>query len=127
MKETIAARAREGTAVILSSHLLHLVEELCTRLLVIRKGERVAYGTVARSWTSAPSWRGGRSRSSSSRSPHDAFRSRTTPHVSSAPALWYLARLTARNRLRTQLARLRQPRYVIAMLLGGSICTGRSA
>ena len=47
MKVTIADRARAGTAVILSSHLLHLVEELCTRLLVIRKGERVAYGTVA--------------------------------------------------------------------------------
>jgi ABC-2 type transport system ATP-binding protein len=46
MKGTIADRARAGTAVILSSHLLHLVEELCTRLLVIRKGERVAYGTV---------------------------------------------------------------------------------
>jgi ABC-2 type transport system ATP-binding protein len=46
MKETIAARARAGTAVILSSHLLHLVEELCTRLLVIRRGQRVAYGTV---------------------------------------------------------------------------------
>jgi len=47
MKATIAARAREGSAVILSSHLLHLVEELCTRLLVIRQGERVAYGTIA--------------------------------------------------------------------------------
>ncbi len=47
MKATIADRARAGTAVILSSHLLHLVEELCTRLLVIRQGERVAYGTVA--------------------------------------------------------------------------------
>ncbi len=47
MKETIAARAREGTAVILSSHLLHLVEELCTRLLVIRRGQRVAFGTIA--------------------------------------------------------------------------------
>ncbi len=46
MKATIMARARAGTAVILSSHLLHLVEELCTRLLVIRRGERVAYGTV---------------------------------------------------------------------------------
>lgn len=46
MKETIAARAREGAAVILSSHLLHLVEELCTRLLVIRKGEMVAFGTL---------------------------------------------------------------------------------
>jgi ABC-2 type transport system ATP-binding protein len=47
MKETIAARAREGTAVILSSHLLHLVEELCTRLLVIRQGQAVALGTIA--------------------------------------------------------------------------------
>ncbi|AMW03966.1 ABC transporter ATP-binding protein [Gemmatimonas phototrophica] len=46
MKETIAARAREGTAVILSSHLLHLVEELCTRLLVIRRGQMVALGTI---------------------------------------------------------------------------------
>jgi ABC-2 type transport system ATP-binding protein len=46
MKETIAARAREGAAVILSSHLLHLVEELCTRLLVIRRGQAVALGTI---------------------------------------------------------------------------------
>jgi ABC-type multidrug transport system, ATPase component len=47
MKNTIAARARAGSAVILSSHLLHLVEELCTKLLVMRKGQCVAYGTLA--------------------------------------------------------------------------------
>lgn len=47
MKETIAARAREGASVILSSHLLHLVEELCTRILVIRRGEMVAFGPIA--------------------------------------------------------------------------------
>jgi len=46
MKETISARAREGAAVVLSSHLLHLVEEMCTRLLVIRRGEAVAFGTI---------------------------------------------------------------------------------
>ncbi|MDQ8167958.1 MAG: ABC transporter ATP-binding protein [Gemmatimonadota bacterium] len=46
MKETIAARARDGAAVILSSHLLHLVEELCTRILVIRRGQAVALGTI---------------------------------------------------------------------------------
>ncbi len=46
MKNTIAARAREGAAVVLSSHLLHLVEELCTKLLVIAKGRAVAYGTI---------------------------------------------------------------------------------
>ena len=47
MKETILARAREGASVILSSHLLHLVEELCTEILVIRRGEAVAHGTIA--------------------------------------------------------------------------------
>ena len=47
MKSTIAARARAGAAVILSSHLLHLVEELCTRLLVIKRGRLVALGTIA--------------------------------------------------------------------------------
>ena len=47
MRATIAARARAGAAVILSSHLLHLVEELCTKLLVIHRGRAVAYGTFA--------------------------------------------------------------------------------
>lgn len=46
MKETILDRAREGAAVILSSHLLHLVEELCTRVLVVQGGRRVAYGSM---------------------------------------------------------------------------------
>jgi ABC-2 type transport system ATP-binding protein len=46
MRATIAARAAAGTAVILSSHLLHLVEELCTKLLVVRTGECVAYGRL---------------------------------------------------------------------------------
>lgn len=54
MKETITARAREGTAVILSSHLLHLVEELCTRLLVIRRGQMVALGTIEEIVASRP-------------------------------------------------------------------------
>ena len=46
MRATIVARAADGAAVILSSHLLHLVEELCTRVLVIRKGRCVALGTI---------------------------------------------------------------------------------
>ena len=45
MRRTIADRAKAGAAVVLSSHLLHLVEELCTKLFVIRRGECVAYGT----------------------------------------------------------------------------------
>jgi ABC-2 type transport system ATP-binding protein len=47
MRATIAARARGGAAVVLSSHLLNLVEELCTRILVMRKGRAVAFGTIA--------------------------------------------------------------------------------
>jgi ABC-2 type transport system ATP-binding protein len=47
MKATIAGRAAAGSSIILSSHLLHLVEELCTRLLVIQSGEVRAFGTVA--------------------------------------------------------------------------------
>jgi len=47
MRATIAARARAGASVILSSHQLTLVEELCTKLFVIRHGRCVAYGTLA--------------------------------------------------------------------------------
>jgi ABC-2 type transport system ATP-binding protein len=46
MKTTITSRAAEGAAVILSSHLLHLVEELCTRILIIRRGHMIAYGSL---------------------------------------------------------------------------------
>jgi ABC-2 type transport system ATP-binding protein len=46
MKESIARRAKNGAAVILSSHLLHLVEELCDSVLVIQNGTAVAYGTI---------------------------------------------------------------------------------
>lgn len=47
MKSTITRRAAAGTAVILSSHLLHLVEEICTRVLVMRRGRVAAFGTIA--------------------------------------------------------------------------------
>jgi ABC-2 type transport system ATP-binding protein len=44
MKETIHERARAGAAVIVSSHLLQLVEDLCTRLLILHKGRRLFFG-----------------------------------------------------------------------------------
>jgi ABC-2 type transport system ATP-binding protein len=47
MKATIMRRAAGGSAVILSSHLLHLVEEICTRVLVMQGGRAVAFGTIA--------------------------------------------------------------------------------
>ena len=46
MRETIIARSTAGTAVILSSHLLNLVEELCTKMLVVRQGKCVAFGSI---------------------------------------------------------------------------------
>jgi ABC-2 type transport system ATP-binding protein len=47
MKQTIVASAGRGVAVLLSSHLLHLVEEVCTRVVIINRGLKVADGTVA--------------------------------------------------------------------------------
>lgn len=47
MKATIMRRAAAGSAIILSSHLLHLVEEICTRLLIMQRGKVVAFGTIA--------------------------------------------------------------------------------
>src|SRR5437762_1681708 len=46
MKESIVQRSKDGASVILSSHLLHLVEELCDTVAVIRNGTRIAYDTI---------------------------------------------------------------------------------
>jgi ABC-2 type transport system ATP-binding protein len=46
MKRTILMRAEAGAAVILSSHLLGLVEELCSRVLVIQNGQIIASGSM---------------------------------------------------------------------------------
>lgn len=46
MKETIRQRAADGAAVMVSSHLLSLVEDLCTTLLVMRKGRQVWHGPL---------------------------------------------------------------------------------
>src|SRR6266516_4963120 len=45
MRETIVARGRAGAAILLSSHLLHLVEEICTRIIIMDRGKKVADGT----------------------------------------------------------------------------------
>ena len=47
MKETIVRRGRSGAAVMVSSHLLHLVEEICTRVIIMDRGRIVADGTFA--------------------------------------------------------------------------------
>jgi ABC-2 type transport system ATP-binding protein len=45
MRGTIVARARDGAAILLSSHLLHLVEEVCSRVIIMDRGRKVADGT----------------------------------------------------------------------------------
>ena len=47
MKATIMQRAKDGGAIILSSHLLHLVEEICTHLLILKGGKMIAHGSMA--------------------------------------------------------------------------------
>ena len=46
MKQTIVRRAREGAGVLLSSHLLHLVEEVCDRVLILSRGRAVLAGSL---------------------------------------------------------------------------------
>ena len=46
MKDTIRRLAREGAAIILSSHLLSLLEEVCSHVLIMKQGERIAVGTL---------------------------------------------------------------------------------
>ncbi|HEX4574857.1 MAG TPA: ABC transporter ATP-binding protein [Gemmatimonadales bacterium] len=58
MKQTIKERARQGGTVVLSSHLLHLVEEICTRVLIMNRGCRVTFGTIEEILTERPDLRG---------------------------------------------------------------------
>jgi ABC-2 type transport system ATP-binding protein len=47
MKDSILKRARDGAAIIISSHLLHLVEEICSRILILKDGRKLIDGTLA--------------------------------------------------------------------------------
>ena len=46
LKESIQRRAEAGKAVIVSSHLLALIQDLCTGLLIIHRGRRVFAGPL---------------------------------------------------------------------------------
>ena len=58
MKSTIVKRAHAGAAIIISSHLLHLVEELCDRVLILNHGRMVIHGSLAEIQSSLPELRG---------------------------------------------------------------------
>jgi ABC-2 type transport system ATP-binding protein len=46
MKDSILKRAREGAAVIISSHLLLLVQEICSHILILKNGCKISSGTI---------------------------------------------------------------------------------
>jgi ABC-2 type transport system ATP-binding protein len=58
MKETLKHEAESGAAVILSSHLLHLVEELAHRILVLCEGRSIAVGSIEHVTASRPELEG---------------------------------------------------------------------
>ena len=47
MKNSIVRRARAGATIVLSSHLLHLLEEVCSHVLILKGGKKIADGTVS--------------------------------------------------------------------------------
>ncbi len=47
MKDSVLERARGGAAFLISSHLLSLVEDLCTHLLILHQGRSLFFGKVA--------------------------------------------------------------------------------
>jgi ABC-2 type transport system ATP-binding protein len=46
MKDMIIEKGRSGVSVIVSSHLLPLVEEICSHVLIIQKGKKVMEGSL---------------------------------------------------------------------------------
>jgi ABC-2 type transport system ATP-binding protein len=46
LKESVVERAAEGAAVLISSHLLALVEDLCTHLLILHHGKSLFFGKI---------------------------------------------------------------------------------
>src|SRR5436305_8792061 len=46
MKDSILKRAEAGAAILISSHLLHLLEEVCSHFLILKSGQKVIDGTL---------------------------------------------------------------------------------
>jgi ABC-2 type transport system ATP-binding protein len=61
VKAMILDRAESGVSVIVSSHLLHLVEEICTRILILKEGRKIMHGSMNEILQSLPELKGDRS------------------------------------------------------------------
>ena len=51
LKQSILERARKGAAILISSHLLGLVEDLCSHLLILDRGQSRFFGPIAEART----------------------------------------------------------------------------
>lgn len=58
MKSTILRLAREGSSIIVSSHFLHLVEELGNRILILKEGRSIIQGSLDEISRSLPDLQG---------------------------------------------------------------------
>ena len=127
MKDSILKRARDGAAIIISSHLLHLVEEICSRILILKNGPE------DRRWhargSHAEIFRTARRRQSRGnflprheRNRHDRAGGSAAAAAlkrTMIAALLYLQYHTFRNRLVSRFKRLKQPKYLIGAIVGG--------
>jgi ABC-2 type transport system ATP-binding protein len=46
MKDSILKRSRAGAAILISSHLLHLLEEVCSHVLILKNGRKIVDGSL---------------------------------------------------------------------------------
>jgi ABC-2 type transport system ATP-binding protein len=58
IKQTIRRQAEGGAAIIISSHLLDLVEEIATSLLVLKDGRKLIHGPIDEIKQSIPDLQG---------------------------------------------------------------------
>ncbi|WP_417849283.1 ABC transporter ATP-binding protein [Thalassoglobus sp.] len=47
LKESLQQRAAQGTSVIISSHLLAMVEDICSTVLILKEGQQRFFGSIA--------------------------------------------------------------------------------
>ncbi len=115
-KESIISRAGGGAAVVISSHLLALVEDVCTHLLILHRGKRLFFGPVdeARTAFADPGARASLE--------EVFFRNRTYNRIAGRlnmdRALIKLLKLRFRGALRNRLRGLKTVRGAVFFLLG---------
>ena len=114
-RDDSCSRARAGAAILLSSHLLHLVEEVCTRVIIMDRGRKIADGTVGRA--RVPPRPGGRrfEPRADLHARHRARRRASGPVDGRAAGMLsvslYIIACSLKNRVGGGCARLREPRY----------------